>query len=189
MGPQKIVIAVTGASGSIYAQRLLQRLEDNAQVEVSIVFSKNAKLIWQHEIGGEPKFSGKIYDARDFLAPFASGSCLHRQMVIVPCSTGTLARIATGATDNLITRAAEVMLKERRRLICVLRETPYNLIHLDNMRAVTAAGGIICPASPSFYSQPKSTADVIDTVVFRVLDLLGLPNESKRWGDPVLGPE
>jgi flavin prenyltransferase len=103
--------------------------------------------------------------------------------VIVPCSTGTLARIATGTTDNLITRGAEVMLKERRQLICVVREAPYSLIHLDNMRAVTMAGGIICPATPSFYSRPTSIEAVVDTVVFRVLDLLGIANESKRWGE------
>lgn len=183
MSAQKIVVAIAGASGSIYAQRLLHHLGAMPEVEVSVVFSRNARLIWRHEIGGDPDLPFRTWDAGDFMAPFASGSCLHRQMVIAPCSTGTLARIAAGTTDNLITRAAEVMLKERRRLICVVREMPYNLIHLDAMRTVTMAGGIICPATPSFYSQPKTIDDVVDTVAFRVIDLMGLPNPIKRWGD------
>ena len=183
MSPDKIVVAVAGASGSIYAQRLLAHLAAASATEVAVVFSRNAKQIWAQEIGDVPSLPFRMYDERDFTAPFASGSSRFRKMVIVPCSTGTLARIATGATDNLITRGAEVMLKERRLLVCVLRETPYSLIHLDNMRAVTAAGGIICPATPSFYSRPTSIEAVVDTVVFRVLDLLGIANESKRWGE------
>jgi flavin prenyltransferase len=188
MSKAKIVVGVAGASGSIYARCLFQHMQALPDVEVAVVFSRNARQIWRHELGVEPELPFKIYDEKDFLAPFASGSSLFKAMVIIPCSTGTLSRIATGATDNLITRAAEVMLKERRKLVCVLRETPYNLIHLENMRTVTLAGGIICPATPSFYSQPKSIEDVVDTVVFRAMDLLGLPNPSKRWGDyPVEG--
>jgi flavin prenyltransferase len=183
MSADRIVVAVAGASGSIYAQRLLARLAVASLAEVAVVFSHNAKQIWAQEIGDLPSLPFRTYDERDFTAPFASGSSRFRKMVIVPCSTGTLARIATGATDNLITRGAEVMLKERRQLICVLREAPYSLIHLDNMRAVTMAGGIICPATPSFYSRPASIEAVVDTVVFRVLDLLGIANESKRWGE------
>jgi 4-hydroxy-3-polyprenylbenzoate decarboxylase len=182
--PEQIVVAVAGASGSIYAQRLLQHLAAlGPAVEVAVVFSRNAREIWRHELGAEPATAFRVYDERDFTAPFASGSSRFAKMAIVPCSTGTLARIATGATDNLITRAAEVMLKERRRLVCVVRETPYSLIHLDNMRTVTVAGGIICPATPSFYSQPATIEAVADTVVFRVLDLLGLPHPGKRWGE------
>ena len=185
---QKIVVGIAGASGSIYAHRLLHHLATLDNVEVAVVLSKNARTIWRHEIGTDPVFAFKVYDNADFLAPFASGSSLFRRMVIVPCSTGTLGRIASGATDNLITRAAEVMLKERRQLICVLRETPLNLIHIENMRIVTQAGGVICPASPSFYSQPRSIDDVVDTVAFRVMDLMGFPNPTRRWGDYAVGP-
>lgn len=188
MNQTKIVVGVAGASGSIYARRLFHHLQALPDLEVAVVFSRNARQIWRHELGADPAPPFRIYDENDFLAPFASGSSLFRSMVIIPCSTGTLARIATGATDNLLTRAAEVMLKERRKLVCVLRETPYSLIHVENMRTVTLAGGIICPATPSFYSQPKSIEDAVDTVVFRAMDLLSLPNPSKRWGDyPVQG--
>jgi 4-hydroxy-3-polyprenylbenzoate decarboxylase len=183
MSTERIVIAIAGASGSIYAQRLLVRLAAVSSAEVAVVFSRNAKQIWADELGAPPTLPFRVYDERDFTAPFASGSSRFRKMVIVPCSTGTLGRIASGATDNLITRGAEVMLKERRQLICVVREAPYSLIHLDNMRAVTMAGGIICPATPSFYSRPTTIEAVADTVVFRVLDLLGIVNESKRWGE------
>lgn len=179
----RIVVGVAGASGSIYAQRLLTLLAAAPEIEVAVVLSKNARQIWRHELGSSPQFTFRTYDEHDFTAPFASGSSQFAKMVIIPCSTGALARIATGATDNLITRAAEVMLKERRKLVCVLREMPYNLIHIENMRMVTMAGGIICPATPSFYSQPKSIEAVVDTVVFRVMDLLGVPNASQRWGD------
>ena len=183
MKKPRLVIAVTGASGSIYARRLFTHLERVADLEVAVVFSRNAREIWRHELGTDAAAPFRIYDERDFCAPFASGSSLFDRMVLIPCSTGTLARIAHGLTDNLITRAAEVMLKERRRLVCVLRETPFSLVHIENMRLVTAAGGIVCPATPSFYSQPKSIDDVVDTVVFRALDLLDLPNPARRWGD------
>ena len=183
MSTERIVVGVAGASGSIYAQRLLARLASVPATEVAVVFSRNAKQIWGHEMGSPPEVPFRVYDERDFTAPFASGSSRFKRMVIVPCSTGTLARIATGSTDNLITRAAEVMLKERRQLICVVREAPYNLIHLENMRTVTMAGGIICPATPSFYSRPASLEALVDTVVFRVLDLLGIANDSRRWGE------
>lgn len=188
MSGEKLIVAVAGASGSIYAQRLLQYLARLADVEVAVVFSRNAKQIWAHELGVAAASVFKTYEENDFTAPFASGSSQFRKMVIAPCSTGTLARIATGTTDNLITRAAEVMLKERRKLVCVLRETPLSLIHIENMRAVTMAGGIICPATPSFYSHPKSIDEAVDTVVFRVMDLLELPNNSSRWGEYALRP-
>jgi flavin prenyltransferase len=187
MKHEPLVVAVAGASGSIYARRLLGHLEKIEGLEVAVVFSRNARQIWRHEIGGEPVTRFHVYPEGDFNAPFASGSCRFTRMAIIPCSTGTLGRIASGATDNLISRAAEVMLKERRRLVCVLRETPYSLIHAENIRTVTLAGGIICPATPSFYSLPRTIDEVADTVVFRVMDLLGLPNASRRWGEYPVG--
>lgn len=183
MKKARLVIAVTGASGSIYARRLFTHLGHIPDIEAAVVFSRNAREIWRHELDADVAAPFRIYDEHDFCAPFASGSSLFDRMVLIPCSTGTLARIAHGVTDNLITRAAEVMLKERRRLVCVLRETPLSLVHIDNMRLVTTAGGIVCPATPSFYSQPRSIDDVVDTVVFRALDLLDLPSPTRRWGD------
>jgi len=179
----KLVVGVAGASGSLYAQRLFHHVRQLKGLEVGVVFSRNAREIWRHELGGEPDIPFKVYGERDFTAPFASGSARFDKMIILPCSTGTLARIAHGVTDNLLTRAAEVMLKEQRRLVCVLRETPLSLIHIENMRAAALAGAIICPATPSFYSRPESIEDVVDTVVFRAMDLVGLPNPAKRWGE------
>jgi 4-hydroxy-3-polyprenylbenzoate decarboxylase len=124
-----------------------------------------------------------VYSKYDFSAPFASGSGKFDTMIIIPCSMGTLGRIATGTSSDLITRAADVVLKERRKLICVARETPYNLIHIKNMETITLAGGIICPATPSFYSQPKTIEEVASTVVDRVLDLAGFEINSFRWGN------
>ena len=122
------------------------------------------------------------YSQQDFNAPFASGSGQYDTMIIIPCSMGTLGRIASGISNDLISRAADVILKERRKLICVLRDTPYNLIHIRNMETITLAGGIICPATPSFYSKPTTIEEVAATVVDRVIDLAGLQNESYRWG-------
>jgi 4-hydroxy-3-polyprenylbenzoate decarboxylase len=184
---KKIVIAITGASGSIYAKLLLDKLQHlNSQVEdVAVVMSDNAKQVWQFELDNEDynKLSFKFYAKNDFMAPFASGSAKFDTMVIVPCSMGTLGRIAGGISDDLITRAADVILKERRKLILVARDTPLNLIHIRNMATVTEAGGIICPAVPSFYNKPQTVEEVALTVVNRVIDLIGLENESYRWGD------
>ena len=116
------------------------------------------------------------------MAPFASGSGDYDTMIIAPCSMGTLGRIASGISGDLISRAADVILKERRKLICVVRDTPYSLVHIRNMETVTLAGGIICPATPSFYSKPKTIEEVAATVVDRVIDLAGLKNETFRWG-------
>ncbi|RYY10994.1 MAG: UbiX family flavin prenyltransferase, partial [Chitinophagaceae bacterium] len=144
----KIAVAVTGASGSIYVQQLLQKLEQlSGQVtEVSIVWSDNAKTVWKEELDNEnyDRFPFKVWAKNDFYAPFASGSSDYGALIICPCSMGTLGRIAAGISDNLITRAADVMLKERRKLICVIREMPYNLIQINNMKTVTEAGGIVC---------------------------------------------
>jgi flavin prenyltransferase len=182
---RRIVVAVTGASGSIYAQRLLGKIAQLAKtdIELGVVMSSNAAEVWQTELGNTSfKDMGlQFYDKNDFSAPFASGSAQYDTMVIIPCSMGTLGRIAAGISNDLITRAADVILKERRKLICVVRETPYNLIHIKNMETVTLAGGTICPATPSFYHQPKTLEEIADTVVDRVLDLMGIKHDTKRW--------
>ena len=182
----KIVVAVTGASGSIYAKLLLDKLiglKDQWQA-LSIVMTENAKEVWRTELENDSygKYTLPFFSQRDFNAPFASGSGKYDTMIIIPCSMGTLGRIATGISSDLITRAADVVLKERRKLICVVRDTPYNLVHIRNMETVTLAGGIICPATPSFYSRPKTIEEVAATVVDRVLDLAGLDISTFRWG-------
>lgn len=189
MGENKrnIVIAVTGASGAIYADKLFSRLEtmDNPPGEIAVIFSDNASDIWELEIGTngwnfEPPF--KVYENNDFYAPFASGSARFDTMIVCPASMGMLGRIAHGVSDDLITRAADVMLKERHKLILVPRETPYSLIHINNMKLLTEAGAIICPASPSFYSKPETINDLVMTVVDRVLDLAGFDIDGYQWG-------
>lgn len=184
---QKIVIAITGASGSIYAKLLLTKLSQiQDQIEdLALVMTDNAKDVWKVELGDESykDFDVKYFGQQDFFAPFASGSGRYNTMIIVPCSMGTLGRIANGISNDLISRAADVILKERRKLICVARDTPYSLIHIKNMETITLAGGIICPATPSFYSLPKTVEDVAATVVDRIIDLAGLQQESYRWGE------
>ena len=183
----KIVLAITGASGSIYPKLLIEKLLTiNKQwQELAVVMSENAKQIWFTELGNDDytRYSVKFHDTMDFMAPFASGSGQYDIMIVAPCSMGTLARIATGVSNDLITRAADVVLKERRKLICVIRDTPYNLVHIRNMETVTLAGGIICPATPSFYSKPTTAEEIASTVVDRVLDLAGLKIATYRWGD------
>ena len=144
----------------------------------------NAKQVWQTELGDETyqQIEARKFSTDDFMAPFASGSAKYDALIFIPCSMGTLGRIAAGMSNDLITRAADVMLKERKKLICVIRDTPYNLIHIRNMETVTLAGGIICPASPSFYSKPQTLEQAAATVVNRVIDLVELKNESFRWG-------
>ena len=183
---QKIVVAITGASGSIYASRLLTKLSQLAgdHLQVGVVMTENARQVWTTELPGiSQEFPAcTFYDNTNFYAPFASGSAQYDAMIIIPCSMGTLGRIAGGISNDLITRAADVMLKERKKLICVARETPYNLVHIRNMETITLAGGIICPATPSFYSLPADFNALADTVVDRVLDLAGIPVKSYRWG-------
>lgn len=183
---RKIAVAVTGASGSIYARQLLQKLAaiKNQWEELSLVMSGNARAVWSTELGEESwkDFPVRLFTTTDFSAPFASGSGRYDTMIIIPCSMGTLGRIATGVSGDLITRAADVILKERRKLILVVRETPYNLVHIRNMETVTLAGGIICPATPSFYSRPQTIEEVAATVVDRVMDLAGLDIPTYRWG-------
>ncbi|MBN8702518.1 MAG: UbiX family flavin prenyltransferase [Bacteroidetes bacterium] len=184
----KIVVAVTGASGAIYAKVLLDKLlQLHEQIDkVGIVMSDNAKQVWEFELGDKSyeKYSFEFYDKKNFFAPFASGSAKYTTMIICPCSMGTLGRIAAGVSDDLTTRAADVILKERRKLILVTRDTPLSLIHITNMKTITEAGGIICPASPSFYSKPTNFEELAATVVDRVLDLAGLQNsKTYRWND------
>lgn len=182
----KIVLAITGASGSIYPKLLLDRLISIKEqwLDLAVVMTENARLVWKTELGEESfrNFPVKFYENNDFMAPFASGSGKYNTMIIAPCSMGTLGRIANGISSDLITRAADVVLKERRKLICMVRDTPYNLVHIRNMETVTLAGGIICPATPSFYSLPKTIEEVAATVTDRVLDLAGLDISTYRWG-------
>jgi 4-hydroxy-3-polyprenylbenzoate decarboxylase len=184
----KIAVAITGASGAVYAKVLLDKLvllKDQYE-EVSIVMSNNAKEIWKTELGNEDysHYPFRYFDKYDFSAPFASGSAKYNVMIVAPCSMGTLGRIAHGVSDDLVTRAADVILKERRKLILMVRDTPYSLIHIKNMELVTLAGGIICPATPSFYSLPKTIEEVAATVVDRVLDLAGIDVSTFRWNTP-----
>lgn len=192
MAKQKIVVGITGASGSIYAKVLLEKLVTlKSQIDsVGIVMSDNAMQVWETELPASPlapvlKKGGKLFRLHgksDFMAPFASGSANFRTMIVCPCSMGTLARIASGVSNDLITRAADVILKERRKLILIPRDTPLSLIHINNMKTITEAGGIICPASPSFYSNPKDFEQLAATVIDRALDLSGLDVKMYRWG-------
>ena len=182
----KIVVAITGASGSIYAKVLLDRLmmvKDQWR-EVAVVMSDNARMVWEYELGNRDfeNYPVKFFAKNDFMAPFASGSGQYNIMIVAPCSMGTLGRIAGGISDDLVTRAADVILKERRKLILMVRDTPYNLIHIRNMEQVTLAGGIICPATPSFYSKPANFEELAATVIDRALDLAGLDISTYRWG-------
>lgn len=183
----KIVVAVTGASGAIYPKILLTKLTSlkDQWSSLAIIITDNAKIVWETELGEEDykSYTGaKYFSKNDFMAPFASGSGNYDIMIIAPCSMGTLGRIASGVSGDLISRAADVILKERRKLICVVREAPYNLIHIRNMETVTMAGGIICPATPSFYSRPQTLDDAASTVVDRVIELAGLSINTFRWG-------
>ena len=185
--PQKrIVVAISGASGAIYGVRLLQILREIAQVQTHLTVSDAGLLNLQQELDMDraavEALADVVYAARDVGGAIASGSFQCDGMVIAPCSMRTLAAVAHGLADNLITRAADVMLKERRRLILMVRETPLNLAHLRNMTSVTEMGGIIFPPVPSFYHRPQSVAELVDQTVSRVVDLLGLPQpQTPRW--------
>ena len=178
----KLVIASSGASGAIYLQRLLAHVDAEAH-EVHLVLSEHARQVILEELGELQIPDGvKQHHDRTLNVPFVSGSARFDAMVIVPCSMGTLGRIAAGTSENTILRAADVFLKERRKLILVPRETPWNLIHARNLVTVMEAGALVLPASPSFYSRPKTIEAVADTVVFRILDQLGLSvPETFRW--------
>ena len=180
----KLIIAATGASGSIYLQRLLEQI-DTAAHEIHLVLSGHAKQVAKQELGAFkiPKSIAQ-HGENDLNVPFVSGSARFDAMVIVPCSMATLGRIAAGSSDTALLRAADVFLKERRKLIVVPRETPWNLIHARNIVTLLEAGAIVLPAIPSFYSRPTSLVDLVDTVVWRILDQIGLPNaRAYRWAD------
>ena len=184
---QRIVIGISGASGAPYAERLLELLTGptlRTQVSLAVVLSSTAQEVWQHECTRElSSFDVSVYGGRDYTAPFASGSSAPDAMVIIPASMSTIARVAQGTSDNLLTRAADVVLKERKKLIVVPRETPYSSIHLQNMLELTRAGAVVMPASPSFYGRPQSITDLLDTVVGRICDQLGLEHgKTRRWG-------
>ncbi len=182
----KLIVGLGGASGSIYARLLFERLAQipDQYSEVGIVMSRNAEINWNLEVKDKSveSYGHKLYHQDDFNAPFASGSARFNTMIVCPCSMGTMARMAHGLSDDLMTRAADVILKERRKLILVPRETPLSLIHIENMQKLTLAGAIICPAIPSFYNGADSIEKVCLTVVDRVLDLAGFDIDSFRWG-------
>lgn len=183
----KIIVAIGGSSGSIYAKILLDRLKVivNQTEAIGVVMSDNAIYNWELEIGpwSKDEYPFTFYNKMDFMAPFASGSAKYEVMLVCPCSMGLLGRIAAGISTDLTTRAADVILKERRKLIVVTREMPLSLIHIRNMETVTLSGGIICPATPSFYGKPSTIEEVAGTVIDRVLDLSGLDWHSFRWGE------
>ena len=184
---QKVIIGVTGASGAVYGKLLIEKmvsLKDQVE-ECGIIFSENAKAVWNYELGipdpGTMPF--KMYEPDDLFAPMASGSARYDTMIVCPCTMGTMGRIASGVSNDLLIRSADVMLKERRKLILVTREMPLSLIHINNMKLITEAGGIICPASPSFYSKPRNVEELVMTVVDRVLILAGFEIKAYRWGE------
>src|SRR5881227_781450 len=179
----KLVIAATGASGTIYLQRLLEQI-DCAAHEVHLVMSAHAQQVAAQELDKfEVPADVRQHSESDLNVPFVSGSARFDAMVIIPCSMATIGRIASGSSDTALLRAADVFLKERRKLILVPRETPWNLVHARNVVTLLEAGAIVMPAIPSFYSRPDSVAAVVDTVVWRILDQIGLPNpHTYRWG-------
>ena len=181
----KLVIAMTGASGAIYTQRFLDNLDPKSH-EIHLIATSHAQEVAHLELPkGELKVHPAVvrYSERDSMfVPFVSGSARFDAMVIIPASMGTVGRIANGVSDSTVARAADVFLKERRKLILVPREAPYGLIHLRNLVALTEAGAIVIPASPSFYSKPKTIVDLVDTIIARVLDHLGIEHHlAKRW--------
>ena len=182
------VIGISGASGAPYAKRLLEVLSSEGvrdNVRLSIVLSDTAEQVWAQECEGHPRdFDLPIYGGRDYGAPFASGSSAPDAMVIIPASMSTVARVAQGISDNLLTRAADVVLKERRQLLVVPREMPYSEIHLQNLLSLARLGAEVLPASPSFYGRPRTIVELLDTVVGRVCDHLGITHRLvRRWGE------
>ncbi len=182
----KLVVGVSGASGAPYAKRLLDFLAADGPghgISVDLVFSETGRQVWKQEIGSEPSYPFAVWKPKDFSAPFSSGSAPgYEGMVVVPCSAGCLSRIAHGLSTDLIGRAADVMLKERRKLVLVFRETPLSLPHARALVQAVEAGAFVMPASPSFYSHPRDIQELVDTVVARILDRLGIPNDlMRRW--------
>jgi flavin prenyltransferase len=192
--PQRLIIAITGATGAVYGVRLLQLLGETPGVETHLILSDAATLTLQQETGMQRKqveaLADVVHRARDIGASIASGSFQSDGMIVAPCSMKTLASVAHGLSENLIARAADVVLKERRRLVLMVRETPFNLAHLRNMTAVTEMGGIIFPPLPSFYHHPQSIAEMVDQTVGRVIDLFGIEHAlAPRWAGLRAVPE
>jgi 4-hydroxy-3-polyprenylbenzoate decarboxylase len=184
--PKRLIVGVSGASGVIYAQRFLQKVRAHNEVEVHLIVTAQARAIIAHELGPKADLSrlaDRNYEPDDFMASICSGSFFTHGMIIIPCSMKTLAGLASGYTDNLLLRAADVTLKEKRRLLIVPRETPLGPVHLENMAKVSGWGVQIMPACPGFYHLPRSLDDLIDQFVFRIMDVFGLESPIKRWGD------
>ena len=185
-GAKRLIVGISGASGVIYAQRFLQKVRAHNEVEVHLIVTAQARAIIAHELGPKADLSrlaDRNYEPDDFMASICSGSFSTHGMIIIPCSMKTLAGLASGYTDNLLLRAADVTLKEKRRLLVVPRETPLGPVHLENMAKVSGWGAQIMPACPGFYHLPRSLDDLIDQFVFRVMDVFGLDSPMKRWGD------
>ncbi|OWY27802.1 UbiX family flavin prenyltransferase [Herbaspirillum robiniae] len=186
MSRQRLIIAITGATGAVYGVRLLEHLRGHAQVETHLLISDAGVLNLHQELDLNRKeveaLAGVVHNVRDVGASIASGSFASAGMIVAPCSMKTLASVAHGLSDNLITRAADVVLKERRRLVLMVRETPFNLAHLRNMTAVTEMGGVIFPPLPGFYHRPASMEQMVDQTLGRVLDLFGIAHQlTPEW--------
>ncbi len=187
--PKRLVLGIGGSSGSIYAKVLMDDLAgplSDQWESVGVVMSDNAKFNWSYELGNESysEYPFDFYSKRDFMAPFASGSARYDTVIICPCSMGLMGRVANGVSDDLLSRACDVALKERRRLIVCPRDKPYSLIHLRNMTLLAEAGAIICPCNPSFYARPADMEALARTVTNRVLDLAGFElKDAYRWGE------
>ncbi len=183
---KKLLIGVTGASGSIYAKMILDILQDQDQLQTEWVLSKTAEQVWAYELGAASykDYSFRRFASDDLFAPPASGSAGYDAMIIIPCSMGTLGRIAHGVSSCLMTRAADVMIKERKKLILVTREAPLSKIHIQNMLQITDNGGIICPAAPGFYHHPETIDELLSNTIERVLSLAGFDVSSYRWDGP-----
>lgn len=182
---EKIIIAITGASGSVYAKRLIEKLEPHSKLikNLEVVFSDAGKQVWDFEINEDLESKNiRIFENTNLFSPIASGSAKYNTMVIIPCSMGTVGRIANGISNDLISRAADVIIKERKKLIVVPRETPFSSIHLNNLKIIADAGGIIIPANPSFYHKPQTITELIDTVVDKVIEHIGFNSNAKEWG-------
>jgi flavin prenyltransferase len=187
MNKNKIIVAVTGASGAVYTKLLLKKLTELKVPadDCALIFSQNARSVWSYELPDDniDDIPYPVFRTDDFFAPVASGSAGYKTMIICPCTMGTLGRIASGVSNDLITRAADVILKERKKLILVTREMPLNLIHINNMKTVTEAGGIICPAAPSFYSKPSDIEEILGTVINKILALAEIETDHFHWGE------
>lgn len=192
-GMKRLLLGVTGASGQIYASKLVEVVRSingeliesqngsnsEAIIKLDLVFTDTAKVVWEDELGIKVPYNA--LDNNSYYHPYASGSNAADVMIIMPCTMGTIGRIASGATSDLLTRAADVMLKERRPLIIVPRETPFNLIHLRNLTTLAEAGAVIAPASPSFYTHPQNMDELIDTFVRRILGIAGFEAHLKKF--------